>query len=559
MPGQSTRSQAALQSLRIVDFTSGIVSQSYYTRSARIPNNSGKITASENTYGCMGLPNGGLICAPIITSTPTSTFNFPSHFTFPVVTGIVTGRPETSTGFFNNAIIITGLNSNTGNLATCLYVATSFGHALPIYSNGDVGNSASGPNYLSFPCSSIMDTTGTTLEETILWAVNGANQSATFYPWVSDTGNRSGNLGVGFIGFLISANGRIWQVSPLASWLAGNQIWASINYTNPSSGTAPNVSINTTNTLIDYDQPSTFGGWGAVSSSEMLIVKAGMGGIIVSGDIFNPTISRAPAVQGTNGMMGVASQTPMGLVYVSSGAGVWAWSGGGASQKISSQVDDSFFDGVTYAGDVGYTSLMGGQSQNYNCQYVNNLLFVNGGKFYDPTTNSWWQLPTYMNTADTVGYQPFFYSPQSNATSGLGISAPWFTFASNTTTYNETVYSWDVTAAITPPTGKFNSFWESNPIYLSNNSEIVEVQEIDVVMVGQGTLSLKVLSIGGATATYRTVTINTTQFKRFRIITEFETDVVVLQVGFTYATPGQTAVIESITLNYRTTFPVLPS
>lgn len=559
MPGNSTKSQAALQTLRIADFTSGIVSQSYYSRSARVPNNSQKITASENTYGVMGLPGGGLICAPVIASAPTSTITFPTHFTFPVITGIVQGRPETSTGWFNNAIVVTGLNSSTANLATLLLESTSAGHTNTIYTNGDVGNSASSSSYLSFPCSSIMDTTGTTLEEAIMWAVNGASISATFYPWVSDGGSRSGNLGVGNIGFLISANGRIWQISPLASWLGGNQIWASINYTNPSAGTAPNVTINVENTLIDYDSPMSFGGWGVVSSSEMLIVKAGMGGIIISGDIFNPTISRAPAVQGTNGMMGVASQTPMGLVYVSSGAGVWAWSGGGASQKISPQVDDSFFDVGATAGNVSFTSLMGGSSNSYNCQYINNMLFVSGGKFYDPNTSAWWQLPTYMNTADTNGYQPFFYSPQSNATAGLGVSCPWFQNASGTTTFNETLYSWDVLNVITPPTGKFNSFWESNPIFLSNNQDIVEVQEIDVVMSGQGTLSLKVLGVGGGTASFRTVTINSTQLKRYRLPVEFQTDVVVLQVGFTYGTPGQTAIIESICLDYRTTFPIATS
>lgn len=554
MPGNSAKSQGALQTLLINDWTSGIISQDYGVESAGpgpSPNSSNRITSSFNTYGVTGLPSGGLLLGPSINGGFSQALsNVPAGNTKALVTGTM-GYVD---GTIANSILlaVTMFNSSAGTSTVNLYdisgrnVFTTF--------NTLTGDLTSTPSH---PFSTILIASSGQAGNFIGIGrnLNLSNGGGWNYPvtdqWTPGTPKAQSSLGSG-IGIAIPANGRVWQFANTAvSAVITNTIYSGVNYTDPSILT--NLTFGTQGTLIDYDNPSSFGGWGTVSSSEVLLVKTGMGGVIVSGDIFNPTISRTPAVFGTNGLFGNAAQTPIGLVYRSALNGVWVWSGGAAASKLSSNIADIVW-GQTNSG--------------YNVQLYKNFIFTDQGYFMDINTNAWWRLPpwqyngsafaagpnnltspTYYTFFDSsVGPSPFdFIVWGADSIAGDHITATQLIFDNS----NPGVIA-------TPPAGFYHSYWESNPITLSSDN-YAEVEEVSFVIKGAGTLFVSTLGVNGAILSAKSVVINHTTYARVRMVVSFQTDVLTMQVGFKNqigATGNVVPIIGSIEVKYRTTTPV---
>lgn len=570
MPGNQTQSQAPLKVISINDFTAGIVNQTYNfstTRAfTRAPNAGTKTTFSANTYGCMGLPGGGLLFGPTVTTTVARTPTWPG--TTPAnnstsISGIVPGAQG------GGIVIISAIVSGSYLFAAYEISVTNQPVTSVLYSVAG-GTSATNLTPATFPFRTVLSN-GTAFGDFLIFTAESVTATGGSVHYFNTIAN--GTMASGRSGWAIPANGRVWylefvpgspnNISPLQY-----EYLSLISYTDPtiSTGTA-NLTIGTQETIVDYDDISSFGGWGSISSSETLLIKQGTGGVIISGDIFNPTISRAPAVQGTNNLFGQAALTPIGLVYRSQGNGVWAWGGGASAQKISAQLSDSLFPdnpGANYqeigpqpTGGLGF----------YNVQQIRNLIFTDGGFFYNMDTSSWWRLPPYSNIGGVgAPFGPIFYldwtplliTSSPNTDQIIDFSSVYMGGTNgNQLTYVNYTFDQAESVAFTPPVNHYNSFLEINPIELSDH--MVEVQQIEFTIQGNGELFVSILGVDGITPTPATVSTNVSSqsFQRYRLNCSFITDVIVLQIGWNSAGPRTaTPILGSIEIKYRDTYPI---
>lgn len=539
---------------------------------ARVPSGDNKITSSPYTYGVLGLPTGGLLLGPTVYSTSSRAITLPSGMTGASITGVYTYQdlltnPDNSTFF-----TVGGLNGSS-HYQTALF--TYIGTAAPTKLTDSTSAGAATPTIAQFPFTTVLSD-GSNWNEFLIFSTPPGSNDLGVITWNGANGQSLLTSSTSRRGFALSANGRVWYVEGsvivgLEASGSGTDLYNSVSYTNPTtlSNTA-NITVNTAHTIVNYDDISSFGAWGTVTSGETLVVNSNTGGLIISGDIFQPNVTKAPAVVGCNGLQCQAALTPFGLVYRSQHNGVWAWSGGAAATKISTQISDaSFNDDASNNSDLfaAPTSYTG---PNFaNVQYFQNHIWFDQGYFYSLDTQSWWALPPYLSSTQAAGkmYANPFFAPRNDT------ALPDFdTFYINQTSGNKlnvTSYSFDVAGALsgnsytfTPPAGYFGSFWESNPITLAAD-EVCEVQEVSIIMQGSGVLTVSCLGIGGnVLSNPQAINVNErTGFARIRVNTKFITDVLILQLGWTNShtstTPFlMTPIIDSIEVKYAARYPV---
>lgn len=599
MPGNQTTAQSQYKQIKINDWTAGIVSQDYSVSKISpsvykpVPNASPKITSSPLTYGVTGLPNGGLLLGPCVYSTdqildsPSTNLcvvsgmlvkqGSPFPQIFFVVSGFNSGAQPQPTYDqlyqLHNNLSATLLDTVSGNNANFRFLpatfpfyalisdGTNFVEAIGINANpGPISTSNGVPGIYEYP-------------------------SSTPFNFLTSTSLDRGGIAIPF-------GGRVWFFETgIAHPFSTNEM-VGISYTDPTTDqTANNSQIGNQQTLIDYECITSFGAWGQIVSGEILLVKFTGGGVIVTGDIFSPNVTKVPAIQSTNGLFGNAPLTPIGLVYRALGNGVWAWNGGAQATKISAQISDSVWIENTGIPDVfvqyeelNFLSPFVG-NYYYNMVQIGNFLMTDSGMFYDLNTNAWWRLPPYVqpgaipNISNTPQVCKFF----AQTTSEWATLPPQVNFISiwNDQIANKiTQTSWTFDPGqiidgsfplpMTPPTDPddteaiiFHSFWESNPIVISDNVE-VEIQEIIITMQGVGHLTVGVtnstnsrsVTEGGGN---RFLVQASNGFAKIRVTTQLITDVIRLQLGWINDVHNPTTVtpiIESIIINYRQRYPV---
>jgi len=581
MPGQFTRSEGSLQVLKISDFTSGIRSQKNtdtisQSSSVWVPNANQSISLSANSYGVMALPNGGLLLGPSVAQ---------------VVGAPVPSLPDITNGCAVGGIInnFLGYDNNHWTQINCLDAAhTAHGGVVRNDGMGAItagftgaynGSAGAGIDvaFPTFPFHTTLVNATPAFGEYVVFSTPFYHDGTGGIVWSTANGATTGLLrGFPCNGWAIPGGGRVWLIEGgivlpwVPSGTATTQIWNTISYTDPSIGTASNLTIGTQKTLIDYDNPASFGAWGQYATNEYFFVKTNRGGVIASGDIFNPSITVIPTVAGTNGLIGQARMTPIGLVYRSAGNGVWAWNGGASATKISAQLNDSLWPENAAANYVFPSNVR--FPNFYNVEYYSNKIFFDGGFFYDIPTDSWWRLPPWASVSSVAGttFCPYFYSTLNGNTSSVNgvfgdIAAVYMGAPSNLGANNlvATIYCFDMAFTQSgPPTGFYHSFYETNPIQFSFD-DLVEVQEINIVMQGQGTMTANVLGIQGAVGTSSTWAVTNTNFNREILTCKFQTDVIILQLGWVQQlTLGvgpsflPTPIIESIEIKYRSVAPL---
>jgi hypothetical protein len=160
-----------------------------------------------------------------------------------------------------------------------------------------------------------------------------------------------------------------------------------INFTDPPNSTT----LGLQQTVLVAEQPYGYGAMGSVSAGELFLVKKRGGGVVVTGDIFSPNVTYLPGVQPTGGIYGQSGSGMAGLFYCSMNNGAWVWNGGNTSQKVSTQLDDSFFLPPEYAvtGSINY---------GFYCKCVGDKVYFSNNWVYDVRLGSWWRYyPTLAN------------------------------------------------------------------------------------------------------------------------------------------------------------------
>ena len=225
-----------------------------------------------------------------------------------------------------------------------------------------------------------------------------------------------------------------------------------INYTDPPNGAV----LGFQQTVLAAEEPYGYGAGGSQSAGELFLVKKRGGGLIVSGDIFNPTVTFFPGVQPTGGFYGNGSSGTAGFFYCSANNGAWLWNGGNTSRKISHQLDDSFFLPAEFA-------TMGSNNYGFYCRCIGDKVYFSNNWMYDTRTNSWWR---YYPTASQGGTNLFWI----NEVDGPQIYAGNLSFPNSNKAF---LYRFDQTI----PTQNYQA--QTLPIKVTDN-RLVEVREVIV-------------------------------------------------------------------------------
>lgn len=122
----------------------------------------------------------------------------------------------------------------------------------------------------------------------------------------------------------------------------------------------------------------------SLSNDELLLIRHRGGGVLVSGDLDNPTVKRLPFIAPTGGAKCHPAYTPIGLAYVTA-SGVYVWEGGETSRKISNQ-----FDGAMWRMSASLSPMYAGAEGRL--AWWDPYIMVPNSFMFDTRTESWWRL-----------------------------------------------------------------------------------------------------------------------------------------------------------------------
>lgn len=218
------------------------------------------------------------------------------------------------------------------------------------------------------------------------------------------------------------------------------------------------------------ENPGLMGAWASINASEMFFVKQQRGGFVLRGDVSYPTVVRLPSLPPTFDACNIACVAANGMVVYGSRTGVYGWGGGDTAVNLSEQMNGYFWK---VPGTDNFRHAKG--SFAYFDGYVaapNNFLL-------DIESGGWWRLPT------TVPYAWY-----DTSAAGYLIGAPAFVSASQTALAD--YYDFGL--------GQTSFTWKSQPLKITRN-RTVDFRECTATLQGQGTVTITVTGISGATST----------------------------------------------------------
>lgn len=203
---------------------------------------------------------------------------------------------------------------------------------------------------------------------------------------------------IGFAGALMAHQSRVVQFQ----WIelnagvdtVGTLRWANNEWilTNEPPG-SPSL-VGAGEAMFGREYPFGVGSWASISANELLVIKRQGGALLIMGDVLAPQVTALPGVQPTGDWQMAAVPSPSGFIYLVENNGAWEFTGG-ASRKISRQLDDNiFFRGNCEIAYPTYGTLFHCARWGTWIMFPNNLL-------YDTETQSWWNI----DSTDVACYQ----------------------------------------------------------------------------------------------------------------------------------------------------------
>ena len=392
---QYTQTARINQWVSLADFTPGIYDNSYIAGiTPVIPAPLGAADA-RYTQGCMALPNGGLGPLPKFTTT----------YSYATLTFATYGTMFLAQAFSTSSYFAGGGNADQfliefmGKTAAKVYwkciqmEATTAVANLVFTGSGTVTAPFIGVNYPFM--TRIANATPTTkpgspvivLSQSFVTAAALIGYTSIYPNITAPTLYEVLHLSAVRQGYSLGYQGRVLSLATqIYTWpgmLYGTN--ENINYTTPANS----KTLKTQHVVLDPTDPYGYGSWGSISAGELFLVKNRGGGLVVTGDMNFPTVTKLPGVQSTGGVAGPGVQTPAGLIYCSQGNGAWLWNGGNISQKISQNIDDDFFMMPTY-------------SLNFFAQPWGEWVLFSNSWLYNLRLQSWWKL----SVPDLFWYYP---------------------------------------------------------------------------------------------------------------------------------------------------------
>jgi hypothetical protein len=402
--------QKGNQVLQIGDFTAGIVTSGNGAYGAPFQRaNPQKVSASQNTWGVIASPSGGLTPLPQASvwdlptngGAPTNYYNATSGYPQQFCGGII----GCATG--SRSIVMAlkqGYTATRGSLWQ--YSGNPIGGTWAELMT-DNGSTFSGPNVgwvsgmLPFSTYWANDASlaGPYSQDELVLATTkflyhrqfpfeeGSSTETLAYDISAGT-NFFMAVGREGFGFPHQTRTGFWEAE-------GNAIYNVLSYVNPELSdwsTPANPDFGTQQLVFQSNHPSPVGAFGSLTNGDLLVVTQDSGGYIISGDFSDPYPTQAPGVMSTGGLIGQTTlASPLGLIYGTADNGMWVWDGGALSTKISAQLDDDFFFSQRGPDAVAQGATFP-QGYWYSTYQYGNWILVSNNWLYDIVTQSWWTL-----------------------------------------------------------------------------------------------------------------------------------------------------------------------
>lgn len=217
-----------------------------------------------------------------------------------------------------------------------------------------------------------------------------------------------------------------------------------ISFTDPN-----NYNLGTQKQVFVAEHPNGYGAYGSISTGELFLVKHRGGGVLVQGDIADPTVIRLPGVISTGNVGCRAASTYRGLFYATLNRGVCLWRGSDTSEPVSEQLPERFWQAD--GSDVI-------NNERVHLEEWNDWLMVSNGWLLDLRSMGWFRVASPMDR------KPFWLARGFNSTWCYAMTHD---DATRILIMNRNRYAHRWT-------------WRSNPILLSRSDRTAYVREVIV-------------------------------------------------------------------------------
>lgn len=274
------------------------------------------------------------------------------------------------------------------------------------------------------------------------------------------------NAAVAFatIGRVIAHQNRVLLLQQDAQSIGGTTVTADgekIRFTDPV-----NSNVMGAQDQIFYPEYfSGYGAWGSLSAGSLLMIKALGGAILVEGDVASPRLTYLPGVRPTGAICSLTTQNELGLCYATED-GIYAWSGGASSQKISPQLEARMWENNQTLSLVPNSFLDSVRVQLYT---VGEFMLCSGNWMMHIPSKTW------MRIANPDSEQFIWYAHAANTTGSTAKFGNFYAIYPQGVLSSGTVYTFGFKFS----TQMFSQQWyyEMHPISLTQNAD-VEVTEL---------------------------------------------------------------------------------
>jgi hypothetical protein len=283
---------------------------------------------------------------------------------------------------------------------------------------------------------------------------------------------------------------------------------------------------------IDSRIPDMCGAIASMNQSDLFIVKAQRGGVIIRGDLLQPTVTIVPGVVPTGPYPHTPVVTPLGMVY-GTPFGIFAWNGGDVSQNISPLLEGpQWLIAGTHEPTVrSPLTSVGKFSYKYPFIYAPNNWIM------DVRTNGWFRS---NQPADQGGISfGHWTAGTTNRVYGAPLEIP------RTGTYANYAY-----AGFANDKGATSWSWRSQPLVRTRN-RYLKFREVNVVLQGVGTVAVTLIGPDGTSTV--TFTVNSTRPVVFSEPISLEGTDIEVKIVATNGVGNDAPTLRRMSLGYQTT------
>ena len=262
---------------------------------------------------------------------------------------------------------------------------------------------------------------------------------------------------------------------------------------NPTFGDVKSVVV------VDSGRPDMIGAMLSVNTTELYIVKARGGGVIVRDSLERPSVNRYPGVESTGAYPHTPVLVPgLGLVYGGSG-GVFSWAGGNQSKQLSASIDGAFWltpenEERPYDDTPGTPRPRQPVSGTGRFAYLFPYIYAPNNWIMDVRTGGWFRLYPTREINENSGHDLAYFDVSGT---GRVYAAPDIQPADSNVAW----------VRFNPNRGTNYYSWRSQPLSRPLKGRQLEFREVQMVLSGSGVVTVTLIALDG-TETARNFSIN---------------------------------------------------